>query len=257
MKSINGTVDSPKNGSVKRRLNRINYETNFQNIVESGLFSFTPIFNRIKTGHIRRLDSFEKDARKYIDEQFDELRSDLLNFDSKIKKLKSSINGELDNFNNENENNNLCETNFMIGSVLTPDKIAFVHKKVLKYFKDTLIVKTSEMGNSPAFRDKLSDGFSIVNQSKLSEENRNKLLEFSSRLNSSATMHLYDLFAFERSIEKEYFVKSQITPYSASEGQIVIDPNEDVIRCICGILREEGNMIQCDKCQVWNLQSFN
>uniref|UniRef100_A0A8C4NHN1 Histone-lysine N-methyltransferase ASH1L n=1 Tax=Eptatretus burgeri TaxID=7764 RepID=A0A8C4NHN1_EPTBU len=27
--------------------------------------------------------------------------------------------------------------------------------------------------------------------------------------------------------------------------------DEDVIRCICGLFRDEGLMIQCDKCQVW------
>lgn len=26
---------------------------------------------------------------------------------------------------------------------------------------------------------------------------------------------------------------------------------EEVIRCICGVLREEGDMLMCDKCEVW------
>ena len=26
--------------------------------------------------------------------------------------------------------------------------------------------------------------------------------------------------------------------------------NEEVIRCICGVLREEGDMLMCDKCEV-------
>lgn len=26
--------------------------------------------------------------------------------------------------------------------------------------------------------------------------------------------------------------------------------DEEVIRCICGVLREEGDMLMCDKCEV-------
>ncbi|CAG2162015.1 unnamed protein product, partial [Oppiella nova] len=29
------------------------------------------------------------------------------------------------------------------------------------------------------------------------------------------------------------------------------EEEEEVIRCICGILRDEGKMIQCDKCEIW------
>jgi len=28
--------------------------------------------------------------------------------------------------------------------------------------------------------------------------------------------------------------------------------DEEVIRCICGVLREEGEMLMCDKCEVSN-----
>lgn len=30
-----------------------------------------------------------------------------------------------------------------------------------------------------------------------------------------------------------------------------VDPNEDIIRCICGMFIDEGIMIQCAKCLVW------
>lgn len=30
-----------------------------------------------------------------------------------------------------------------------------------------------------------------------------------------------------------------------------VDPNEDIIQCICGLFRDEGVMIQCAKCLVW------
>lgn len=30
-----------------------------------------------------------------------------------------------------------------------------------------------------------------------------------------------------------------------------VDPNEDIIQCICGLFRDEGVMIQCSKCMVW------
>lgn len=30
-----------------------------------------------------------------------------------------------------------------------------------------------------------------------------------------------------------------------------VQPNEDIIQCICGLFREEGKMIQCPKCMHW------
>lgn len=30
-----------------------------------------------------------------------------------------------------------------------------------------------------------------------------------------------------------------------------LDEEEDVIRCICGMYRDEGLMIQCERCLVW------
>lgn len=33
--------------------------------------------------------------------------------------------------------------------------------------------------------------------------------------------------------------------------QLAVDPTEDIIRCICGLFIDEGVMIQCAKCLVW------
>lgn len=34
-------------------------------------------------------------------------------------------------------------------------------------------------------------------------------------------------------------------------GLILGEEEEDVIRCICGLYRDEGLMIQCERCLVW------
>lgn len=36
-----------------------------------------------------------------------------------------------------------------------------------------------------------------------------------------------------------------------------VDPNEDIIRCICGLFIDEGIMIQCSKCLVWQHTQCN
>ncbi|XP_027469038.1 histone-lysine N-methyltransferase ASH1L isoform X1 [Zalophus californianus] len=38
---------------------------------------------------------------------------------------------------------------------------------------------------------------------------------------------------------------------SASEKENVQEKDDDVIRCVCGLHKDEGLMIQCDKCMVW------
>ena len=41
-------------------------------------------------------------------------------------------------------------------------------------------------------------------------------------------------------------------PVKRSPLQLLnVDPNEDIIRCICGLFIDEGIMIQCAKCLVW------
>lgn len=32
---------------------------------------------------------------------------------------------------------------------------------------------------------------------------------------------------------------------------LILDEEEDIIRCICGMHRDEGLMIQCERCLVW------
>ncbi|PNI90543.1 ASH1L isoform 5, partial [Pan troglodytes] len=38
---------------------------------------------------------------------------------------------------------------------------------------------------------------------------------------------------------------------SVSEKENGHEKDDDVIRCICGLYKDEGLMIQCDKCMVW------
>lgn len=37
---------------------------------------------------------------------------------------------------------------------------------------------------------------------------------------------------------------------AANELELRLEPNEDIIRCICGLFKDEGLMIECAKCQV-------
>ncbi|KAJ6636857.1 Histone-lysine N-methyltransferase ash1 [Pseudolycoriella hygida] len=45
-------------------------------------------------------------------------------------------------------------------------------------------------------------------------------------------------------------VKSFV-PGKPNQLLLNVDPNEDIIQCICGLFRDEGVMIQCSKCMVW------
>lgn len=40
-------------------------------------------------------------------------------------------------------------------------------------------------------------------------------------------------------------------PNKPNQLMLHVDPNEDIIRCICGLFKDEGLMIQCSKCLVW------
>ncbi|KAL8615961.1 hypothetical protein ACOMHN_034637 [Nucella lapillus] len=42
-----------------------------------------------------------------------------------------------------------------------------------------------------------------------------------------------------------------ITEEIETKAQPVEDENEDIIRCICGVYRDEGVMIQCEQCFIW------
>lgn len=39
-------------------------------------------------------------------------------------------------------------------------------------------------------------------------------------------------------------------PPATNELELKVEPNEDIIRCICGLFKDEGLMIECAKCQV-------
>lgn len=42
----------------------------------------------------------------------------------------------------------------------------------------------------------------------------------------------------------------EFEPLESNELELILEPNEDIIRCICGLFKDEGLMIECAKCQV-------
>lgn len=42
----------------------------------------------------------------------------------------------------------------------------------------------------------------------------------------------------------------EFEPVESNELELILEPNEDIIRCICGLFKDEGLMIECAKCQV-------
>ena len=42
----------------------------------------------------------------------------------------------------------------------------------------------------------------------------------------------------------------EFEPLPVNELELKVEPNEDIIRCICGLFNDEGLMIECAKCQV-------
>lgn len=49
------------------------------------------------------------------------------------------------------------------------------------------------------------------------------------------------------SVELSTLLETQAGPFLSP----VEDPNEEHIRCICGLFRDEGIMIQCSQCRIW------
>lgn len=45
-------------------------------------------------------------------------------------------------------------------------------------------------------------------------------------------------------------------PLETNELELKVEPGEDIIRCICGLFKDEGLMIECAKCQVSGASSF-
>lgn len=152
--------------------------------------------------------------------------------------------------------------------------LTLLEQSVISYFND--IVKQSQTdvdsigtrssrGGLIACYPHMSSIIKRLNEQEnnnlhLNETNRKKMMDYCHKLTENTS--LSSLFPSEQNIDQ---VKSSPEIINGLPKAIVIDPSnhpeEEVIRCICGILKDEGNMIQCDQCQVWQhlecVQQFN
>ena len=52
---------------------------------------------------------------------------------------------------------------------------------------------------------------------------------------------------------KHVLLSILFTDVRSQDGEEDDEEEEEVIRCICNIFRDEGLMIMCEKCQVYNI----
>ena len=258
-------------GSYKRIHNQLNCEKNFADV----LFTFKPILNQIKATPFIRINLFENEMTNYIQKQLQSLG----NYESDNvchKKVKLSLH-KSKNIVPENKtisiNTNLCH------STLNNDEIKSFGQSIFTFFNNILKEKKSDIDEimQKTYNYYLSISTLIKHMNKLennnlhlNENNFKKMSLFTSKLPEirlsnifgSQDMNMFDLIS---NIDDEVDNKTVVESNTEIEDlPLVSKPAKraedyDIVRCICGITREEGKMIQCERCEV-NLSlavSFN
>lgn len=266
-------VNNDRNhGAVKRKRNKIN---GYENAIDNSLISFTPLIDQIRAGKLINFDSFERTIISHIKEQFRELRLDITNGNTKLKKLKLTRNGfEKTNGKTLKSASDLMSTiDDDFESVrIDCDEIDSMERDAYQLLSNKLKEKQSiikdivEIENNSSNDNDSTLSNCIKNifgekfkETRLSEENQKRMKEFIEILVSNDPIQVSEHFFLPRIVESfipkkkknENDGNSETTSDSIIQNVQFKEKNtEEVIRCICGILREEGQMIQCDKCEV-------
>nr|SZF06489.1 Bromo Adjacent Homology (BAH) domain contaning protein [Psoroptes ovis] len=271
-KTDNNKVNN--HGAVKRKrktndkshcANNFNEKLNGYELIDNNLMNFTSLLEQIRmNGKLVSLDLFEKSMILHLKKQFDDIRFDVKNVDHlKLKKLK--LNGFKDEEYCKTEdsakNIGLNEIN-----LIEAETYRLLSNKLEQKYAIIENILHSKMINNVKKKELINDSITMINKvknelednhEKLNETNQAKLNSFIELLQSNEPIPLSDHFSLTRIVESSLPKKKE----KLEMNQNKIDDNqlsnikgknpEDIIRCICGILREEGQMIQCDKCEIW------
>lgn len=237
---------------------------NAENSVSDGLFDFNCILEKIKLRRLTNLDKFIEEMKNYIHQI---LKTGQPSVHLKKSKHFSKMNGTRAVEKLPAEINS-----FSFSSLLTSEQIKTLQEDSFTYL-DSLVeqkMRSAKENLNWSALVKQMDNLTSSRSSHLDLVNRKKLTIFSKRLretqlsavfqtkdtNKSSTFNL--LADIEEEVHNEVPADQQNDVDSMPVAVVPVKTlaqKEEMIRCICGIMREEGKMIQCDQCEV-TLHSF-
>lgn len=238
---------------------------NAESNVGDGLFDFNSILEKIKLRRLTNQDKFIVEMKNYIHQI---LKTGQPSVHSKKSKHSSKLNGIVKTVDNPVESNS-----FSFSSLLTNDQIKTLQEETFIYL-DFLVEPKKQLSakenlNCSALVKQM-DNLTSSRSSHLDVVNRKRLTIFSKKLretqlsavfqtNDTKKSSTFNLLAdIEEEVSNEVLVEQQNDVDSMPVAVVPVRSlaqKEDTIRCICGIMREEGKMIQCDRCEV-TLGSF-
>lgn len=256
----NGEIDFDGKNSKRKRKKLAHDEAEI--FIKNGLINFTSYVDEIRTGKMIPPDEFEKSISRHIREKFNELKLDIQNGNHRLKRFKTNNDEVKDKkvpngFSNKDiecvseiqisveEIDRLeSETLRLLGKILQ-EKRSMIEN--LTNMKNGISNNSSEIQNNHKENDRLN----LQNQEKYSQfiESLGRPIELFSTLPNSRIVESYSLEQKDKlsDSETENTEKNDDEKSKADED---LSKKDEIIRCICGILREEGQMIQCDKCEV-------
>lgn len=226
-----------------------------ENCVSDGLFDFSLILEKIKLRRLTNVDKFVGEMKSYICQI---LKTEPPMIDSKKSKL-SKVNGSA-------KETSVEENSPAFGSLLTGEQIKTLQEDTFAFLDSEIEQKKHIMEKSLNWSALIEQMNALANSNSphLDVGNRRRLSIFSKKLRDAQLQAVFPTIEADRSskfnliAEVEEVVKEMPFDQQNEVDSIPVavvpvkktDHEEDTIRCICGILREEGDMIQCDSCKV-------
>lgn len=248
------------NGGMKRDLKQLNDSRGFNDV----LINFKSIFEKIQSRQFTETSQFVTEMKAYI---YRILKTDLDGGIVPSKRQKLSQGGKV---NGDKLANHTSDENISLHLLLKGDQIKELIERTCA-FLDNLISQKKwliEEIFQHAYNGDLKD--SLLNISALNKLKNDNLplgeisqkmeifytrihqIELTTVFEGNGSNGPFDLIA---DIAGQSLKVEEGTVISkAAECSILptlgSKPNEEVIRCICGHFREEGEMIQCERCEV-------
>lgn len=205
-----------------------------ENGLETDLFSFESVMTTLKDCPMISSSSFIEIISRYVRTQIDLLKRDIEN-KIPFKKLKLSAN------DSKHDSHSIAdgELNFS--------------QEMLQTFQDSIEKFLKELWKELILGKKNTSNVNNALKNLLTDKNREKFIDFVKNFhNASDSKDGDDKKAGKKNILDIDNGLDNDLNLELSFGMKTVqnNPHEERLKCICGILREEGKMIQCDKCQV-------
>lgn len=235
----NGSNDHLKKNESIRKRKRNGCDTN------NGFLNLTTIIDQVKQGKIIQIDSFEKLMIKHIKEQFLELRFPNIDICKKLKLTNGNSCPEQMKNGTTNGNDNISVNSVHFFDIETLERDTY--QMLSKILNENCSIIFDIVNNKSSQSETVPE---MCLKMKLNESNQEKLLKFKQKLDLGESSGLQSDFNFSFARIVESFMPKKQNIELINNNNNNKECNEEIIRCICGILREEGKMIQCDACEV-------